>query len=253
MSGDPRLAVVSGGGTGIGRAVAEALVSVGDDVVLIGRRPDVLERAVNHLDATSGRTGAATFVVADLSQPDGAAGVRSAVGDLARPVDVVVANAGNPAPKTGDDLAELSAAWESTYRANVVTAVLLVAALEPMLSRPGGRIVLVGSASAVHGNASPAYAAAKAALHGWVLTLANRLGPDGITANVVAPGFTDGTELVAGRIPPERRAGLVARIAAGRPAEPAEIAAVVRMVADPAASYLNGQVICADGGVRSTG
>ena len=85
----------------------------------------------------------------------------------------------------------------------MLTAVLLVEALTPALARPGGRIVLISSASALQGNATPAYGAAKAALHGWVLSLADRLGRDGITANVVAPGFTDGTELVAGRIPPE--------------------------------------------------
>lgn len=253
MSAPARLAVVSGGGTGIGRAVAEALVRSGADVVLVGRRADVLDQAADHVGSVTGRRGAASFVAADLSDPVGALAVRTTLADRGVPVDVVVANAGNSAPKTGDDLNDIAAAWESTYRANVLTSVLLVSALEPLLSRPGARIVLVSSAAAVHGNASPAYGAAKAALHGWVLTLANRLGPDGITANVVAPGFTDGTELVAGRIPPERRAALLTRIAAGRPAEPAEIAAVVQMVADPRASYLNGQVICADGGIRSTG
>ena len=138
---------------------------------------------------------------------------------------------GAPAPRTGDGLGEIADAWQQTYRTNVLTAVLLVEALKPMLARPGGRIVLISSASALQGNASPAYGAAKAALHGWVLALADTLGPDGITANVVAPGYTDGTELVAGRIPPDRKAALVSRIAVGRPAEPAEIAQVVRMVA----------------------
>ena len=249
---EPRLAVVSGGGTGIGRAIAEALLRAGDEVLLVGRRAEVLEATVAELGAGTGRGDAVGYVVADVADPAGLERVQGAVAERGGRVDVVVANAGHPAPKTGTGLAEIAAAWQDTFRANVLTAVLLVEALAPGLARPGGRIVLISSASAVQGNASPAYGAAKAALHGWVLNLANQLGPDGVTANVVAPGFTDGTELVAGRIPPERRARLLERIAAGRPAEPAEIAAVVAMVAAREASYLNGQVICVDGGHRST-
>ena len=125
---------------------------------------------------------------------------------------------------------------------------LLTTALEDLLTAPGGRIVVVGSTAARNGAASAAYGAAKAALEGWILTLAARLGPQGITANVVAPGFTSDTELTAGRMPPERLVRIVAAIAAGRPGSAAEIASVIAFLAGPGGAYVNGQVIAVDGG-----
>lgn len=241
-----RLAVVSGGGTGIGLAVAEALLRDGDEVLLVGRRAAVLDEAVTTLSPL----GTVSSVVADASDPESVAAVRDAV--AGRTVDVVVANAGAAAVKAGPDLGEIAAAWEGAFRANVLSAVLLVEALTPSLARPGGRIVLVGSAAALRGNSTASYAAMKASLHGWVKVLADKLGPDGITANVVAPGWTEGTEITSGRIPPERRVSLLAFIAAGRSAVAAEIAHVVRAVAAPEASYLNGQVVVVDGGFKTT-
>ena len=244
--------MVSGGGTGIGRACAAALAEDGLDVVLLGRRADVLADTADELHATGGATVRA--LRCDVSDP---AQVRTAVAelrDVSETVDVVVNNAGAAAGKTGPDssLEEVAETWAAAWRANVLSAVLLTTALEPCLTRPGGRIVLIGSRVAVTGASTPAYVAAKAALNGWVLSLAARLGSQGITANLVAPGYTE-TDLLVGRMPPERHAALVAGIAAARPAQPAEIAAVVRFLAGPSASYVNGQVIGVDGGSRFPG
>ncbi|WP_448624221.1 SDR family NAD(P)-dependent oxidoreductase [Geodermatophilus sp. URMC 64] len=249
VAGRRRLAVVSGGGTGIGRACAAALADDGIDVVLLGRRPDVLDDTAAELDGRGGATVRA--LPCDVSAP---AGVRAAVDELrglADVVDVVVNNAGAAATRLPADapLEDVAEAWSQAWQGNVLSAVLLTTALEPLLARPGGRVVLVGSRVAVTGGATPAYVAAKSALNGWVLSLAARLGPDGVTANVVAPGYT-WTDLVAGRISPERHAALLTEIAAGRPAQPEEIAAVVRFLAGPAASYVNGQVLGVDGGPR---
>jgi 3-oxoacyl-[acyl-carrier protein] reductase len=162
--------VISGGGTGIGAAAARALCADGYEVLIVGRRPEVLEKAVAALDGASA-------VAADLSDPTQVARVVAAVGD--RPVDAVVNNAGGFVGSTGPDgLAGTAQWWRRNLDANVLTAVLLTEALRPRLRRPGGRIILVSSIAAQRGGGGP-YSAAKAALHGWAYDLAAELGPEG--------------------------------------------------------------------------
>jgi 3-oxoacyl-[acyl-carrier protein] reductase len=237
-----RTAVITGAGTGIGAACARALSASCDRLVLVGRRLEKLQEVAATLP------GEVHVRSCDLTDPSAvqqfAEWTRAALGT----VDVIVSNAGSVQPPLGDSLQTLADAWASTYLANTISAVMMIEALAPMLPRPGGRIVIVGSAAARSGNGSPAYAAAKGALQTYAISLMRTLGPHGITANVVAPGYTDGTELVAGRISPERKERLLRGISVGRPAEVDEIAHIIASLAAPGAGFINGETVTVDGG-----
>lgn len=245
-----RIAVISGGGTGIGAAAAAALATSCSRLVLVGRRPDRLEATATELRTAGTQVDCRPLDLIDASSvTQFAQWARSELGT----VHVVVSNAGSPQPRIEDSLESVAAVWESTWRANTLSSVLFIEGLKPLLARPGGRIVIVGSAASAFGTGSPAYAAAKGALDAYAVALMRELGPEGITANLIAPGYTAGTELLAGRITPERHERLIAGIAAGRAATPEEIGAVIDFLASPGAAFVNGQFILANGGTYLTG
>jgi 3-oxoacyl-[acyl-carrier protein] reductase len=179
--------VVSGGGTGIGLAVARRFAHAGHAVTIIGRRKAVLDAAARELNDQTGRA-AVQVVAADLSQPDD---VDHAAATIApgSSVDVIVNHAGGVGTAPGEGLASVAADWEGEFRRNVLTAVLLTSVLAPRLRRPGASIVNLSSIAALAGGGD-AYSAAKAALIGWTLDLAVRLGPDGVRANAVVPAMS---------------------------------------------------------------
>lgn len=234
-----RTVVVTGGGTGIGYAVAAEFAAAGDRVVLTGRRADVLDAAVKRLG------GAAERVAFDAADPGA---VEAALPHLPETVDVLVNNAGGNTDfdaRPGAALADVAAGWRRNLDANLLSAVLVTTALADRVP-DGGRIVTIGSIAAHQGAGS--YGAAKAAVEAWSAGLAARLGPRAITANVVAPGLVVDTEFFRGRLADRRAKTLIEATHTGRAGQPGDIAAVVTFLASPAAVHVTGQVIHANGG-----
>lgn len=244
MGNDARLVVVSGGGTGIGRAIAGAFARHGDDVLILGRREEPLREAAEALGKEAGRE-AVRWLRADLRSPAEVAGVAERIAEAGRPVDVLVNNAGgNYAPAEPYDLDGVRDAWLANVEGNVLPVVLLSHALLPQLRRGGGRIVTISSIAASRGPAT--YGGAKAALHVWSRHLAGELAPEGITANIIAPGYVADTEFYGERMNPEFHAGRAGQAPMNRGAEPAEVADLVLCLAS--AGFVTGEVIGVDGG-----
>jgi 3-oxoacyl-[acyl-carrier protein] reductase len=232
--------VVTGGGTGIGKAIAAAFAQRGDEVVITGRRPVPLAETAAQLGST------VRAVAFDASDP---AQVERALADLPPAVDVLVNNAGGNTdigPQRPDSLSDVAASWRANLDANVLSAVLMTTALRNRLA-PGGAVINFSSIAA-HRAGAGSYSAAKAAIEAWNLTLATDVGTDKITANVIAPGFIEGTEFFHGGMTDERRSRLVAQTANGRAGTADDIAAAVLFLTSPAAGHITGQTIHVNGG-----
>ncbi|MEV6271787.1 SDR family oxidoreductase [Kribbella sp. NPDC051936] len=229
-----RTIVVTGGATGIGRATAERFRADGDDVVITGRRADVLEKTAADLGARA--------VVCDATDP---AQVQRLLDELPERVDVLVNNAGGNTVFGGadGDLARLKADWLGNLEANLISAVLTTAALGPRLTTAA---VHLGSIAGARGAGS--YGASKAALAIWNADIAAELGPRGVTSNVVAPGFTAGTEFFKGRLTGERRETLLQATLTKREGQVADIAGTIHFLASPAARHITAQVLHVNGG-----
>lgn len=236
--------MVSGGGTGIGRAVAARFAADGDSVVVVGRRGAVLDAAASEINEACDAT-LVSALVADLSDPAQVAAVAESIAANGA-VDVVVNNAGGNFGGSPATLAEVAEGWRRDFDGNVLTSVLLTEALTPSLARPGGRIVTITSIAALRGAGS--YGAAKAALHAWTMSLATALAPEGITANAVAPGFIPDTGFWEGRLTDEVVAPRIAQTPVGRPGTPAEVAEAVIYLASPDAGFTTGQILQVNGG-----
>lgn len=250
-----RHAVVTGGGTGIGLAVARALAGLGAAVTVMGRREEPLTAAVETLRAEYGvEAQAVPCDVTDEGRVNRAfAQARAGLGS----VSVLVNNAGAarsaPFLKTGPEV------WGEMLAVNLTGAYLCTrAALPDMLEAGFGRVVSVASTAGLTGYPYvAAYCAAKHGLVGMTRALALETARTGVTVNAVCPGFTD-TDLIAdsvrtiaaktGRTAEEARGALAAHNPQGRLVMPAEIAEAVAWLCLPSAQSMTGQAIAVAGG-----
>lgn len=247
-----RVVVVSGGGTGIGQAVAARFGRDAADVVIVGRRADVLDHAVSAIEAQGASSVHA--ITADLTDPEQALRVRDEVAERHGKADVVVANAGGnvtlqgpPSDPGANRLVTVREHWQRNFEANVLTSVLLVEALAEILA-DAGRVVLLSSIAALRGSGNGSYGAAKAALHPYAFDLSSALGPRGITVNVVAPGYVEETEFFGDTMTDERRERLRSQTHNGRVGTAMDIAETVHWLASPGAGHVTAQIVQVNGG-----
>jgi NAD(P)-dependent dehydrogenase (short-subunit alcohol dehydrogenase family) len=250
------VAVVTGGGRGIGRAIALRYAREGATVVISSRTQSDLDAVVARISAEGG--GAAVAVVADAS--DRAEARRPVLEAIERfgGVDVLVNNVGGSVgrhhdPFTGDD-----ESFERTLALNLTSAWWTTReALPGMRDRGFGRVISIGSGASKHAAASLAYTTAKHALVGFTKQLAQATGRTGITANLLCPGWTN-TSLLdfeklaqrAGTTVAEAVASAEAENAQRRVLEPEELAGMATLLASDDGAGITGQVISVDGGYR---
>lgn len=242
--------LITGAGSGIGRATALRLSATRGDrprLVLVGRRPEALDETARLLEARYPGATPPLLVPCDLARSEAVETGFSALSDIGPVVGAALCAGGlAPTVSTGrGTFAVLEADWLDHWRLNVLTAVLTVAALEPHLA-DDARLVVVGSIAGARGGG--AYGSAKAALLPWVRDLATRLGPRGITANLVAPGYVADTEFFGDAMTAARHDRLVAETVTGRPGRPENVAAVISHLLSADAGHVTGQAVHVNGG-----
>ncbi len=247
-----RVAIVTGGGTGIGKATAMLLAKRGADIAIAGRKADVLDAAAKDIAAATGRKCVA--IPTDVRQPDQCKALMDKTADKLGKIDILINNAGGAHGHIGLSKMDLSK-WDRDIQLNLSSAQYCAQAAIPYLKGTGGSIVNVSSLAGMHGSLGVgAYSAAKAGLQMLTRVMAAEWGPAGVRVNCVAPGMT-GTEkaqenwekgvydpMEASKAFPLRRPGTVE-----------EVAQMIVFFASPAASYITGETIAVGGGPQIAG
>ena len=241
-----KIAIVTGGGSGIGLAIAKQLVNEGARVVITGRRKAVLDEAVDLLG--NGATG----LVADVSQASSLQALYADVRHRFGRIDVLVASAGGGVHAPLGQITE--AQIDQQFSTNVKGVVLTIQGALGLLV-PGSSVVIIGSTASMDpGPTMSIYGGTKAAIRNMVRSWVTELKGTGIRINILSPGptNTDSLREAFGNKAEEGLAFLTNKSPLGRIGEPEEIASAVAFLASDAASYINGVELFADGGASQT-
>jgi 3-oxoacyl-[acyl-carrier protein] reductase len=239
-----QIAVVTGAGRGIGRAVALKFAAEGADIVCVSRTAENSEKVAVQVRALGRKAWAHAVDVADSGAV--AASAEKILADCGK-VDILVNNAG--VTKDGLLMRMSDTDWDAVLDTNLKGAFLFTKAFtRAFVKQRAGRIINVSSIIGLIGNAGQAnYAASKAGLIGFTQSVARELGSRNITVNALAPGFIE-TDMTAG-LSAEMKAEILKKIPLNSLGQAEDIASAALFLASPGARYITGQVLTVDGGM----
>ncbi len=242
---DGKVAVVTGGSRGIGRAIALRLAAEGADLAICARNVEAAGAVATEIEGLARRCLVRQVDVANAQQASEL--IEATIGELGR-LDVLVNNAG--ITRDGLLMRMKEEDWDEVLAINLKGAFNCAkAAVRPMLKARGGRIINITSVVGLQGNAGQAnYAASKAGLIGLTKSLARELASRGITANAVAPGLVPDTGMT-GELAEDIQEQMLAGVPLGRAGTPEDVAHAVAFLASEQAAYITGQVLAVDGGM----
>ncbi len=238
-----KVALVTGGNTGLGQAMAIALAHAGADIVVAGR-----SSAAETGDAVESVGRKYYEIKADFSDPSCVDGVVSSAVEQAGRLDILVNNAG--IIKRNDALDFTEEDWDSVMDVNIKSAFFLCqAAAKHMIPGGGGKIINIASMLSFQGGIRVAsYTASKSAIAGLTKLLANEWAAQGINVNAIAPGYFATNNTAALQADPDRNEQILGRIPAGRWGDPSDLGGAAVFLASSAADYVHGTVLPVDGG-----
>jgi 3-oxoacyl-[acyl-carrier protein] reductase len=239
-----QIAVVTGAGRGIGRAIALKFAAEGADIACVSRTAENAEKVAAEIRLLGRRAWAYAVDVADSAAV--AAAAEKILRDAGK-VDILVNNAG--VTRDGLIMRMSGQDWDTVLDTNLKGAFLFTQALSrSFLKQRSGRILNIASVIGLMGNAGQCnYAASKAGLIGFTKSIAKEFASRGVTVNALAPGFIE-TDMTGG-LTAEMKAQILERIPLRSLGQPADIAEAALFLASPAARYVTGQVLTVDGGM----
>ena len=252
-----RTALVCGASSGLGRAVAAALASEGARVAINARHSAPLDRTAAELTRTCG-TEVLPFA-ADVAVPAEAAALAARVTEQLGRIDILFCNAGGPPATSFADAP--AGSWQDALELNLLSTIHLCRAAVPSMRQRGwGRVLCLTSIAALQPMPGLILSAtARAGVLGFAKSLADETAPDGVTVNVICPGYFETGRVHslaetraegAGRSTEEMLEETAAQVPAGRLGDPAELGAAAAFLASERAGYITGSVLCIDGGLH---